>query len=108
MNEFEIQKTFKDWCDKQNFILLHWHVPNGMKSSVKDGFNFKQIGLKKGIPDYWVLLKNKRLIVIEFKSNKGSLSEEQKKILEILDFCNIPNKVCKSAHEAVLFVKDNL
>lgn len=108
ISEPEIQKTFKGWCDKQDFILLHWHVPNGMKSSVKEGVKFKRSGLKKGIPDYWVLLNNKKLVVIEFKTDEGILSSDQKKILKILDYCNIPNKVCRSAHEAVLFIKENL
>lgn len=106
--EFQIQKTFCEWCNRQDFIALHWHVPNGMHSSSKEGSLFKQQGLRKGIPDYWVLLKNKRLIVIEFKTEVGKPSKEQKEVLQILTDCNIPNKICRSSHEAVLFIRENL
>lgn len=68
---------------------------------------FKRQGLRKGMPDYWVLLKNKKLLVIEFKTTIGQLSVEQRQILEILTQCNIANKVCRSAHEAVQFVRAN-
>ena len=106
ISEYTIQQTFKQWCDKQDFIALHWHIPNGMHASSKEGRLFKQQGLRKGMPDYWVLLKNKKLIVIEFKTAIGKLSAEQQQILHILTECNIPNRVCRSAHEAVQFVRE--
>lgn len=108
INEYTIQQQFATWCDKQNFILLHWHVPNGMKSSSEQGAIFRKIGTKRGVPDYWVLLRNKKLIVIEFKTVTGKLSKEQKEFLDTLSLCEIPNKVCRSSHEAVLFIKENL
>ena len=108
LSEDQIQITFKNWCDKQDFIALHWHVPNGMHSNSKEGAYFKKMGLKKGIPDYWVLLKSGKLLVIEFKKPNGTVSQEQQKILKILTILNIANKVCYSSHEAVLFIKENI
>lgn len=106
IDEYTIQQTFKQWCDKQDFIALHWHIPNGMHANSKEGLLFKRQGLRRGMPDYWVLLKNKRLLVIEFKTATGQLSKEQKDILHILTECNIPNKVCRSSYEAAQFVKE--
>ena len=107
MNEDTIQLTFKNWCDKQDKILTHWHVANERQTSLKIGAYLKALGVKKGVPDYWVLLKNKKLLVIEFKTEKGTVSIEQKNFLQMLSLCDIPNRVCRSSHEAVLFVKEN-
>ena len=108
ISEFEIQKTFHQWCLKQDFILFSFHVPNGLKSTARNVALLKQAGLRKGVPDYWVILKNKKILAIEFKTEKGELSEEQNNFIKILNYCGIPNEVCRSAHEAVQFVKKEL
>lgn len=105
MNEFEIQKLFHDWCCKQAYIVEHWHVANGMKASPKACAMMKKIGLHKGVCDYWVLLDNKKLIAIEFKDDKGVLSNEQKIFIKHLQQCNIPVAVCRTPFEATNFVK---
>lgn len=107
MDEFTIQKTFKDWCDKQSYILEHWHVPNGFKASPQACTMMKKIGLHKGVCDYWVLLDNKKLLAIEFKTKKGVLSNEQKRFIANLKKAEIPVAICRSPHEAVQFIKLN-
>ena len=108
LSEYQIQKTFHEWCRKQPFILECWHVPNGMKASSKACAMMKQIGLHKGVCDYWILLSNKKLIAIEFKNDKGILSNEQKAFIKHLQQCDIPTAVCYSTFDAVLFVKNQL
>ena len=108
ISEFEIQKTFHQWCLKQDFILFSFHVPNGLKSTAKDASLLKQIGLRKGVLDYWIILKTGKILAIEFKNTKGFLTREQKQFIKILDYCKIPNRVCRSAYEAVQFVKKQL
>lgn len=106
MNEFDIQKTFHDWCCKQSYILEHWHVPNGMHSSAKACSLMKKIGLRKGVCDYWILLNNKKLLAIEFKDACGELSLEQQRFIKHLNECEIPVAVCRSPFEASMFVKN--
>ena len=46
-NEYQIQMLFKNWCDKQDFVIKHWHVPNGMTGNAKQGMFMKRIGMLK-------------------------------------------------------------
>lgn len=105
IDEFTIQKTFKNWCDKQDFILSHWHVPNGFTSNSKQAHLMKLQGLRPGVWDYWVILNNGKLLVIEFKTKVGKLSDAQIEFEKALTVAQIPHRVCRSSHEAVLFVK---
>lgn len=106
MTEFEIQKTFHEWCQKQSFVLESWHVPNGFKASPKACVMMKKIGLSKGVCDYWVLLNNGILAAIEFKTDSGLLSKEQQRFIKHLEISNIPVAVCRSAYEATQFIKN--
>ena len=108
MNEFTIQRDFHVWCQKQPYILESWHVPNGMHSSSSACSKMKQIGLKKGVCDYWILLENRGIIAIEFKTNKGCLSPEQTCFIDHLQQCNIPVAVCRSVFEAANFVREQI
>lgn len=108
ISEFDIQKEFHKWCKKQDFILECWHVPNGMQASPQACKLMKLIGLHKGVCDYWVLLNNGKLLAIEFKTNKGILSNEQIIFIDHLILSNIPVKVCRSVFEATTFVKQIL
>lgn len=105
MSEYQIQKIFHDWCKKQNFILASWHCPNGFTSNAKQGFFMKQIGLLKGVFDYWVITDKPEILAIEFKDSQGRLSQDQIKFKAILDKAKIPNAVCRSPFEATQFVK---
>lgn len=105
MNEYDIQRMVCDWCSKQPYILEHWHVPNGMKASPKACAMMKKIGLHKGVCDYWVLLNNKTLLAIEFKTDSGTLSNEQKQFIANLKRAEIPVAVCRSPYEATQFIK---
>ena len=107
-NEFTIQQTFHNWCKKQPFIVECWHVPNGMHASSKACSMMKKIGLHKGVCDYWILLNNKKIIAVEFKTTTGSLSDEQKTFIKHLQQCDIPVAVCRTPFEATTFVKQCL
>lgn len=108
ISEPTIQKTFKDWCDKQPFILKHWHVPNGMTSNAYNCKMMKRQGLTPGVWDYWLILENGVEMVIEFKTEVGKLSDAQIEFEKALTVAQIPHRVCRSSHEAVLFVKEML
>ena len=104
-NEYQIQKVFHEWCKKQPFVLTSWHCPNGFTSNAKQGFFMKQIGLLKGVYDYWVIINKPAILAIEFKKQGGTISKEQIEFGKVLEKANIPHKVCYSAFEATQFVK---
>ena len=67
----------------------------------------KLIGLTRGIPDYWIILKNNKILAIEFKTATGKLSKEQEEVRAILDSNPfIHYKECRSSFEAVQFIKE--
>lgn len=104
-SEFKIQQTFCEWCKKQDFILEHWHVPNGFHASPTACAMMKKIGLHKGVCDYWVLLKKRGIIAIEFKNENGKLSPEQITFINHLEQVGVKVAVCRSSFEAATFVK---
>lgn len=103
--EDKIQITFKDWCDKQDFIETHWHIANERATSARQGAYLKRKGVLSGAWDYWIILKNSTLLVIEFKFGSNKLSDNQTKFEKALDIANIPHRVCYSPYEATQFVK---
>lgn len=71
----------------------------------------KLIGLVRGIPDYWVILNNHKVLAIEFKTQdkNSKLSDDQIRIKNIL--INNPfiyYAECRSSYEATQFVKSLL
>ena len=108
ISEYNIQKTFHEWCGKQDFILLSWHCPNGFTSNGKNANLMKRIGLRNGCPDYWLITSKPELLVIEFKKRGGVVSKEQKEFLSILDRVGIANKICYSAFEASSWVRERM
>ena len=105
ITEDTIQICFKEWCDKQDFILAHWHIANERATSSKQGAYLKRKGVLKGCWDYWVIVNTPAIISIEFKASGGVLSKEQIEFGKVLEKANIPHKVCYSAFEATQFVK---
>ena len=105
LSEYDIQRTFHNWCEKQPYILEHWHVPNGMHSSPKECAKMKKIGLHSGVCDYWVLLSTGIIVAIEFKTSVGIASQQQMKFIHNLQKCNIPVEICRDTYTAVQFVK---
>lgn len=77
-----------------------------MLSTPKSVKEMKLIGLTRGIPDYWIILKNGKIITIEFKSSKGKESDEQKRIGDIIRSVGISYFVCKSCYEATQIIKE--
>ena len=108
IDEYTIQKTFVDWARKQDFILLCFAVPNGFKSSSQNAIMMKREGLLPGVPDVFCLLKNCKWVIIEFKTETGVVGPHQKEVIEKLKKGGQAVRVCRSSHEAVLFVKGML
>ena len=105
IDEFTIQKTFVEWARKQEFIILCFAVPNGFKASSRAALMMKREGLLPGVPDVFCLLKNGKWAIIEFKTEVGKVSPQQKVIIDKLLNHKQAVAVCRSTREAVLFVK---
>lgn len=108
IDEFTIQKTFVEWARKQEFILLCFAVPNGFQSNRHNAIMMKREGLLAGVPDVFCLLCNGKWAIIEFKTETGVVGPHQKEVIEKLLAGGQAVKVCRSTHEAVLFVKEVL
>lgn len=106
IDEFTIQKTFVEWARKQDFITLCFAIPNGFKSNAKNAMMMKREGLLPGVPDVFCLLKNGKWAIVEFKTEVGKVSPQQKVIINKLLEGKQDVKVCRSTREAVRFVKE--
>ena len=76
------QMNFISWIRYQYPKLLVYHIPNGGKRALLEAVKFKKMGVVSGIPDIHIPCMD---LWIEMKRSKGgSLSKEQKKVIEIL------------------------
>ena len=71
--------------------------------SARQGHENKLMGYLKGIPDLIILLPNKGYngLMIELKTDKGTVKPEQRDILEKLNGLGFKAVVCRSAEEAI-------
>lgn len=69
--------------DCPNF-LFHADM-GGMKTNIRTASKSKALGMERGVPDLFLFLPGGRLICIELKTAKGSVSAEQKARHRALD-----------------------
>jgi len=94
-------KTNDDLVNPYNYIFA---IPNGGNRDVKTAMYMKMAGTMPGIPDVMCLLSTRngmKGLAIEFKSEKGYLSEDQKRWQNKLDCIGFVYCVCKSTDEAI-------
>ncbi|NCD17620.1 MAG: VRR-NUC domain-containing protein [Actinobacteria bacterium] len=87
--------------------IPHFRVPSETytKSWSQKAKN-KRLGVVKGVPDLFAIV-NGKLIAIEMKRVKGSVtSPEQKKWIDLLNTAGTPARVCKGATEAIAFINE--
>jgi hypothetical protein len=82
--------------------VLWFHPANERKTSIQAGVRLKKKGVKSGVPDCLMLESNNTYkgLVIELKTTKGKLSENQKKWLSDLQDNGFCCYVCRSFDEA--------
>lgn len=86
-----------------------FHIPNGgsRKSSI-EGYHFKLLGVKPGVPDYmfsWSDGDTPDFGFIEFKTKKGTLSKSQKEFKEKCRFMNVKNEMARSEEDGINILK---
>jgi len=83
--------------------LKYSHIPNEtFTKSWGTKMKNKRQGVKRGVPDYMIIVKSV-LIFIEMKRKKGGrTSKEQKEWMEALNKCDcVSAYVCEGADEAI-------
>lgn len=87
MKEDFLQYKICQWLEEQN--IKYFHVPNGGKRSKSEAARMVSTGVKAGVPDLVLLLPYPDIIFIEIKTDKGTLSTQQKKwrhYITLLDY----------------------
>ena len=105
-HEANEQRTFVDWLELNNYKFTA--IPNSTRTPYP-AVRRKQIeqGLRAGLPDLFIILKNKRLAFVEMKRQKGGrLTPDQKSwILKINECPGAVAQVCFGADQAIEWVK---
>lgn len=105
--EAEEQRELFKWAKRQSGrhpeLLYMFHVPNGGRRRTREAALLQAEGVKSGVPDI-VLPAPKRPyhgLYIELKRQKsGTVSEDQKKYLDFLNFAGYKAVVCHGWKEA--------
>ena len=113
-SEDAIQQDFFDWLklNAARFPLLElfFAVPNGGYRHLTTAMRLKKTGVQAGIPDTFLPVGNNGFfgLWIEFKTEKGTLQDSQKRWLERLKAQNYAVYVCRSWNEAAQTTIDYL
>jgi hypothetical protein len=122
--ESQIQSAFFEWLSlhekKYPELSLCYAIPNGAHKSIASRMKFKREGLKAGVPDVhlpltsveWPTRPRPRSFFaglwIEFKSDKGRVSDTQKEWIEKLTNEGHRVEVCRDWTQAANIVIDYL
>ncbi len=112
MSEAQEQIAVMRWAELQSHVYpelnLLFHVPNGSNKSKAQAGLFKAMGLKSGVPDLFLPVARGEFhgLFIEMKTNKGTLSQNQKNWLNDLETQGYMTAVAKGFEEAVEILKE--
>lgn len=111
LTEHQEACRFSAWLDAHGYTSTH--IANERKSSAVGIAKLKKEGMKKGFPDYLIMLfylqkgeLKQCMVFIELKSLKGRATIEQKQWISKLDKPeNSAAAVCYGAEDAIRFLK---
>lgn len=107
MSELGLQKFTANLLALQAAPNVIWfHPPNGEYRSGRTGARLKAMGVRPGVADIVIVLPNGRAAFLELKTEKGTLSKEQRAFREQCEANGAPYAVARSPEEvkAVLTV----
>lgn len=84
--------------------VVFWHVPNGGARSKAEAARFKAQGVVAGIQDIHIL-HNRRLLVLELKTERGRLSPEQRTMLDRMSAAGAVTAVAYGLDQALAILK---
>lgn len=100
--EKNIQRDFFEWLSYYPDIRPYvFAIPNGGTRHKIEARNLKLQGVTAGVPDVFVAIPKLPChgMFIEFKSNKGKLTDSQKNMINLLSKQNYLCKICYSFEE---------
>lgn len=100
MSEDQIQIEFAKWCETQSHIKFSMIPADVFIQSFNQRNRLIWMGYRRGVPDMLLCVYDK-LCFIEFKTDKGKVSEHQQKWIDRLRACNVEVFVCRSVQEAI-------
>ncbi len=99
------QMTVVQWLEYNNYKFTA--IPNSTWTpSRNQKMKNKRVGLRPGLPDMLIILKNKRLLFLEMKREKGgTVSPEQRIWIGSLKNCGVYADVAHGADQAFEIIK---
>jgi hypothetical protein len=104
-SEIAIQTLFRSRCRIMCPAVSIIAIPNAAKRTQWAAQRAKREGLATGFPDMLCFWKGPGVAAIEFKSAKGTLSDNQSEWIERLNDLGIPATVSRDADHAVEFLR---
>lgn len=104
-SEIAIQTLFRSRCRILCPAVSIIAIPNAAKRTQWAAQRAKREGLATGFPDMLCFWKGPGIAAIEFKSAKGTLSDNQSEWIERLNDLGIPATVSRDPDHAVEFLR---
>lgn len=96
------QKQLIQWARKYEWGQYLYHIPNETTGGTSWVIRNRQMGCKKGVPDLClpIPMNDYHGLYIELKTERGQLSEQQKRWLSALAQMGYRAECCKGWQEA--------
>lgn len=109
-SEHDIQKAFVSELSLYPAIRQYlFAIANGGSRHMLEAVRLKATGVTPGIPDLFLSIPNKKHgLYLECKSEKGRLSEEQVKKIELFQAAGYECQVFRDPSIGIQYVKDYL
>jgi hypothetical protein len=104
-SEITIQTLFRSRCRIMCPGVALVAIPNAAKRTQWAAQRAKREGMATGFPDMLCFWKGPGIAAIEFKSDKGRVSENQSEWIARLNDFGIPAIISRDADEAVEFLR---
>lgn len=111
--EQQLQTKFMEWLGLQypKVWRVTFSIPNEGRRSYNVGKKMKSAGMKKGVPDLFIAYPTQHFhgLFVEFKSDKGKVSEHQENMMSLLREQKYETRVIfKSLDDAINMVNEYL